>query len=69
MLPCRNAQKKVTVNDALAHIGALLNTSVINRDLATPPESPSDGALYIVAANASNDWLEKENRIACFGHL
>ena len=54
------AQKEVTVNTALRLIDALMNTSIIDKDLTTPPGSPSEGDVYIPAATlqalATNRW-------------
>ena len=47
------AQKEVTHNQALALLDALVHLAVQDRDLASPPASPADGACYLVAAGAS----------------
>ena len=48
----------------LALIDALLQCSVIDRDLSTPPGSPANGDAYIVGATATGAWAAKENHIA-----
>lgn len=63
-LEASQAQKDITVNEALITIDALLNTGVIDRDLTAPPGTPAEGDIYIVAAAASGDWLAKEHHIA-----
>lgn len=63
------AQKEVTVNAALICIDAILNAGVIDKDLATPPESPSAGDVYIVAASATDDWAGEEGNLAYFDQL
>lgn len=40
--------------------------AIIDKDLATPPGSPSEGDRYIVAATATGDWVGEENSIAWF---
>lgn len=41
--------------------------SVIDRDLDTPPGSPSEGDTYIVAATATGAWEGHEDEIAFWG--
>jgi hypothetical protein len=48
----------------LGLIDALLQCSVIDRDLSTPPGSPANGDAYIVGATATGAWAAKENHIA-----
>lgn len=50
------AQKHVTHNAALTRLDALVQLSVLDRDLDTPPGSPSEGDRYIVASDGSGDW-------------
>lgn len=44
------------LNLALNFIDALLQTSVISMAIDTPPGSPSDGDLYIVATGGTGAW-------------
>ena len=62
------AQKDVTVNEALIKIDALINTAIIDKDLATPPGSPREGDLYIVAAGATGDWSGEEGKLAHYNN-
>jgi hypothetical protein len=50
------AQKHVTHNEALRLLDAVVQLSVLDRDLTTPPGSPSDGDRYIVASGATGLW-------------
>jgi hypothetical protein len=50
------AQKHVTHNETLRLLDALVQLSVLDRDLAAPPISPVDGDRYIVAAGATGLW-------------
>lgn len=50
------AQKHVTMNDALQILDGVINLAVVDRDLATPPGSPADGARYLVAASPTGLW-------------
>jgi hypothetical protein len=58
------AQKHVTHNEALAELDALIGARFLDRDLATPPSSPSDGDAYLVHATATGDWAGQEGKIA-----
>lgn len=62
-LEASQAQKHVTVNEALRRLDALVQVSVIDRDLTTPPGSPADGDTYIPAATATGDWTGAENKV------
>jgi len=57
------AQKHVTHNEALRGVDALLQLSVLDRDLTTPPVSPADGDRYLVAPGAGGSWAGKDNLI------
>ncbi len=63
------AQKEVTVNEALKRLDALLNGGALDKDLATPPGSPAEGDVYIVAASATDDWAGEEDAIAYFDQV
>ncbi len=60
------AQKHVTHNEALEHLDALVQATVLDHDLASPPASPNEGEAYIVAASATGDWSGQENSIAVY---
>jgi hypothetical protein len=60
------AQKHVTHNEAIRALDALVQASVLDRHLASPPPAPSDGARYIVAAGATGAWTGKTGQIAAF---
>lgn len=65
-LAAAQAQKHVTVNEAIRAIDAIVQIGVIDRDLSTPPAEPNDGDRYIVAAAATGEWLGKEGSIAAW---
>ena len=50
------AQKHVTHNEALRLLDGLIQLSVLDRNVATPPGSPAEGARYIVASGATGAW-------------
>jgi hypothetical protein len=58
------AQKHVTHNEALGALDALVQLAVADRDLASPPGSPTDGRCWIVAAAPTGDWAGQAGRIA-----
>jgi hypothetical protein len=58
------AQKHVTVNEGLRKLDALVLLAIEDKDLTTPPGSPSDGARYIPKATAAGAWSGKENVVA-----
>lgn len=60
------AQKEVTVNAALSRLDALLNMGAVDKDLATPPGSPTAGDVYIVAASPTGAWAGQAKKIAYF---
>ena len=60
------SQKEVTVNAALTIIDAILNVGALDKDLATPPGSPAEGDIYIVAASATGDWAGQDGDLTYF---
>jgi len=63
------AQKEVTVNQALIRIDALLNTGAKDRDLNAPPASPLAGDVYIIGASPTGAWLGQARNIAYFDQI
>lgn len=66
LLDAAQAQKHVTVNEALARVDALAAGRVERRDLSAPPAGPSDGDAFIVAPGATGDWAGQEGALALF---
>lgn len=66
LLDAAQAQKHVTVNEALSRADALAAGRVERRDLSTPPTAPVDGAVYVVASGASGNWAGQEGALALF---
>jgi hypothetical protein len=52
-LAAGQAQKHVTLNEALARLDGLIQTAVESRAIAAQPADPADGALYILPAGAT----------------
>lgn len=53
------AQKHVTHNDAIRIFDQVLNATVLDKDLATPPGSPAAGDSYIIAGSPTGAWVGK----------
>jgi len=65
-LEAAQSQKHVTVNEALSGLDALVQLSVLDRDLAAPPGSPVEGDRYLVAAGATGAWAGQAGKIAAW---
>jgi len=65
-LMAAQSQKHVTFNEALRSLDALVQPSVLDRDLTSPPSSPADGDRYIVAASPSGAWTGQAGKIAAY---
>jgi len=63
------AQKEITVNEALTTIDALMNIGAKSITVATPPGSPNPGDLYIVAASPTGAWTGQANNIAWYNQV
>ena len=58
------AQKHVTHNEALRLLDAMVQLSVLDRDLTAPPASPADGDRYLVASGATGLWAGWDLNVA-----
>jgi hypothetical protein len=58
------AQKHVTVNEALARLDAVAQLRVVSSLVATPPVGAGDGEGYLVPAGASGEWDGRTGQIA-----
>ncbi|MFV0473523.1 MAG: DUF2793 domain-containing protein [Pikeienuella sp.] len=66
LLAAGQAQKHVTMNEALARLDALAAPSVLSADLGAPPPEASPGDSYLIAAPASGAWTGREGALAFF---
>jgi len=57
-------QKHVTHNEALRLLDAMVQLSVLDRDLTGAPASPADGDRYIVASSATGLWTGWDLNVA-----
>ncbi len=60
------AQKHVTHNEALRTLDAVVQLSVLDRDLATAPASPVEGDRYIIASGATGAWVSHDLELAAY---
>src|SRR4051812_43630852 len=63
------AQKEVTVNQALTRLDAMLNTGAQSRTTNTPPGSPASGDLYIAGSSPTGDWSGQAAKLAYFDQV
>ncbi len=59
------AQKHVTVNEALSRIDCVVSGTVLSRSESVPT-SPEDGDCSIVPDGAGGAWAGRDGEIACF---
>jgi hypothetical protein len=63
-LSVSQAGKEITHNQALAILDQIAQLTVLDKDLATPPASPANGAAYIVASSPTGSWSGKAGQVA-----
>ncbi len=63
ILPAQ-AQKHVTVNEALARLDAVAQLRVVSSVVAAPPTAAGDGTSYLVPDGAGDAWAGMDGRIA-----
>jgi hypothetical protein len=64
LVQAAQAQKHVTVNEALWRLDAVSQLVVASRTIATPPISPPQGAAYAIPSGAGGAWAGQDGRIA-----
>ena len=65
-LAAAQAQKHVTVNEALDALDGLVQLSVISAALTAPPANPAEGDRYIVASGTTGAWAGWDASVAHF---
>ena len=68
LLDAAQAQKHVTVNEALARIDALAAGRVETIDGTTPPSAPADGDVHLIGSGATGAWAGQDDCFAIFAN-
>jgi hypothetical protein len=66
LLEAGQASKEVVVNGSLITMDALVQLTILDRDLSANPGSPAEGDVYIVKATGSGAWAGHDNAIAVY---
>ncbi len=66
LIASAQAQKHVTVNEALSRIDATMQLSVESRVLNAPPFVVSEGESYLIAAGGTDAWVGQDGKMASF---
>jgi len=62
------AQKHVTVNEALTRLDGLCQTRLLSVSVSTPPVTPVEGEAYGVPAGALEAWAGQDGAMAIFSN-
>lgn len=57
---------ELVVNELVYHIDLALNMVIADKDLATPPSTPSAGATYFIASSPTGAWASQAGKIATY---
>ncbi|GLQ34063.1 ribonuclease III [Amylibacter marinus] len=68
LLQASQAQKHVTVNEAITRLDAMVQMRLESISENQPPVSPNEGALYGVAPGAVAAWAGQEGMLAVFSN-
>lgn len=66
LVAAAQAQEHVTHNEALKLLDAIVQAGVIDKDLTSPPGSPSEGDTYIVGGSATGAWNGRDNNLTIY---
>lgn len=66
LLYSHQAQKEITINEALIKIDALLNSGAKSNGINIPPIEPTSGDMYIVGTEPQGVWGNNPNEIAYY---
>lgn len=67
-LEANQAQKHVTVNEALAILDAVAQLRVVSATMQSPPASAVDGEAYLVPSGAGGDWSTRSRQVAIWSN-
>lgn len=68
LLQPAQAQKHVTVNEALVRVDGMTQLSLLSTTVATPPVSAQDGDSFAVPVGAVNEWDGHEGEVAIYSN-
>ena len=57
-------KQRETINDLMRAWDALVHPLILDKDLSTPPASPTTGDAYIVGSSPTGDWAGRANDVA-----
>ncbi|MDA8747782.1 DUF2793 domain-containing protein [Litoreibacter sp.] len=66
LIASAQAQKHITVNEALARIDATAQLSVESRMLNAPPFVVSEGECYLIGPGATDTWVGQDGKMATY---
>ncbi len=66
LISASQAQKHVTVNEALSRLDALVQLCVIDIDQNTPPSTAQEGDVYALGDSPVDEWFEQDLKIALY---
>lgn len=64
LVEAAQAQKHITVNEALIRLDAASALTVEDWDLSFPPSTPDDGTAYLIGSLAADEWTGYDQQIA-----
>jgi hypothetical protein len=64
LLQSAQAQKHVTMNEALVRLDGLVQLTLVSKTLSTPPATVIDGSCYAVPFGSVNEWAGHDGEIA-----
>ena len=68
LVEAAQAQKHITVNEALVRLDAAAALTVEDWDLTLPPSVPVEGAAYLVGPSALDEWAGKDQQVAIWSN-
>ena len=68
LLQAAQAQKHVTVNEALVRIDGLAQLVLQSTNLVTSPGLPVEGDCYAIPSGATSAWAGQDGKIAMFSN-
>lgn len=68
LMQASQAQKHVTVNEALGRLDAVAQMRVGSISVTVPPVSPPDGEAYAVPGGGVNEWDDQDGKVAIYSN-